>query len=80
MHVENPSGGTQQCVFVRCAVCRVPVGVLPYVNSHAKLEQMDRDAQEAYRITHDALGSMDESIRGIILHLQRHLQPPDWNS
>jgi len=80
MHLESPTGGTQQLVFVRCSACRAPVGVLPYHNSHAKLEQMDRDAQEAYRLTHGALASMEESVRGVILYLQRQAQPNDWNS
>lgn len=47
VNTEEPTGSKFRLIFVRCAACKVPVGVMEFFNSGAKLEKVEKALKNA---------------------------------
>lgn len=42
LHEESPNGAAFKVNFIRCAMCKVPVGVMDYFDIHTKVDRVER--------------------------------------
>lgn len=60
---EAPSGSAFKVNFIRCSMCKVPVGVLPFYDIHSKLETMEKQNKTLGETITYSLRVIDDNIR-----------------
>ncbi len=64
---QAPSGSAFKLQFVQCSACGVPIGVMEYFNSGAKLENLEKGMSQIK----SQLGYVQDSLSNIQVQLQR---------
>ena len=62
---EVPNESAFKVNFIRCSLCKVPIGVIDYYHTHTKLEQIEKTIKQFG----DSLVGMLEVIDGNIRRL-----------
>ena len=60
---EEPSGSSFKLNFVRCTLCKNPVGVLEYYNLASKIEALEKLVKDIESRNNSLLGTIDYNIR-----------------
>lgn len=42
LHEESPTGSIFKVNFIRCAACKVPIGVTDYYDTHSKVDRVEK--------------------------------------
>lgn len=59
---ESPHGSAFKVNFLRCSICKVPVGVIPYYDLHTKLVKMEEKIKKLEQYL-PMLLQIDENVR-----------------
>lgn len=65
----SPQGGRYKQMFVQCAHCGVPVGVLEYYNTGSQIEKMSLNADKMHQEITTAVDRLANELRQIKLKL-----------
>lgn len=49
IHEESPRGAALKVNFIRCALCKVPVGVLPFMDHSSQISWIVKTLQDMQR-------------------------------
>ena len=60
---ESPSGSNFKVFFVRCMLCKVPVGVVDYFDVHTKVDRVEKLTKVLGDSITGMLGQIDENVR-----------------
>lgn len=66
LYTESPSGSNFKISFVRCSICKVPVGTMEYFNLHSSIEVLQKKVEaleQAVGSTSHTLAIINENIR-----------------
>lgn len=67
IHEESPKGAAFKMYFVRCAACKVPIGVLDYYDTHSKVDRVEKLLKGLGDSTTGMLREIDENVRRLFL-------------
>lgn len=63
LHTESPSGSNFKVNFIRCTICKIPVGVMDYYDVHSKIEKVEKLTTALGNSLTGMLGVIDVNIR-----------------
>lgn len=63
INTESPTGSAYKVFFVRCTVCKVPIGVLNYNNTSAELGVLEKKLAKENRDILAAVNTVNENLR-----------------
>lgn len=63
LSTEEPNGSAFKINFIRCAACKVPVGVTGYYDVHSKIDRVEKLLKSFKDSATFSLSVLDENIR-----------------
>ena len=60
---EAPTGSNYKVYFVRCTMCKVPIGVMDFYHTHTKLDKIDKSIIALGNLMTNTLQTIDENVR-----------------
>lgn len=66
LHTESPIGSNFKINFVRCSICKVPVGTMEFFNLHSSIEVLQKKIDVLERTVSTLAHSVavvDENVR-----------------
>jgi len=63
LHEESPSGSALKVNFIRCMLCKVPIGVVDYYDVHSKVDRVEKLTKGLGDSVTSMLAVIDENVR-----------------
>lgn len=60
---EAPNDSNYKMFFVRCSLCKVPIGVMDYTNVNARVEIAEKKITKLAESLEHSLRVIDENVR-----------------
>ena len=67
---QSPDGSAFKLLFVQCSVCNVPVGVMEFFNTGAKIEEQTKLLKKDLSVISEQVTSLDHAVRQLVSNLR----------
>ncbi len=67
---QSPAGSAYKLMFVQCSSCNVPIGVMEYFNSGAKLDEQTKQLKKDLSMISQQISSLDQTVRTVARNLK----------